>query len=150
MKSMKDLIADICSGDGNFRMNEIYISPCNMDLFASKIAGDIELEDLLITPFLIDIKKKAVYELHYYEFFIEMSTVTSVCFCEYEKENKLAKEIVESIHPKAMVPFGDNMSYRNVVESYLYAMKHMKFETERKYLLSVSSSTEYKLFFALY
>ena len=121
-----------------------------MDLFVAEITKDIELEDLLITPFLIDIKKKTVYELHYYEFFVEIATISDLQFGEYEKGNSLAKEIVENIHPKAMVPIGDALSYRKAISSYLYAMKHMKFEVEKKHLLSTSSSAEYKLFFALY
>lgn len=151
MKRMEDLMDSICTLDGNYVRNGTYISPRNMDVFISEISEDIELCDLLICPFLINMEDGGLYDLLYYEFKIQLSTRSTACYEEYPQENILPKEITDNIHPQIYIPMGDHASFKSALFSYMRAMEKMNFADEKIYLSSISAShaSSWQLFFQL-
>jgi hypothetical protein len=67
------------------------------------LENSVEIETILITPYLINLKDGALYELHYYEFEIEVLYVPKSNYVEYAEGNILTKEITNNIKPKAVV-----------------------------------------------
>lgn len=147
MKNIYDLIKEISCFDGNYHTNDVYFSINNMKVFAKNILNNIELCDLLITPFLINDEKFAIYELHYYEFELQLAAIDAPYYLNYPKENKLSKEITDNIKPKIYIPVGDNISFSDAVHTYICAMEKMKFQDEKVYLLSQGND---KLYFQFY
>ncbi len=122
-----DLINYVMKRQGNLeRGNGIYISTQNMDYFAAKLASIDARQGILITPYLI-IKDGSLYELHYYEFDIEVRADKSH-FNDYNHKNTLAKEITQNLKPQAIVANGDTNFYHKSVKWYLENMKKMTFD----------------------
>jgi hypothetical protein len=119
--------------DGNYFKNsrDMYILPSNMIKLAELLEDTDDLQDILITPFLIG--EKATYELHYYEFMLEFRDIPISCFVEYNKNNKLPQEILNNIKPAAHVCNGDRAFYLTALYDYLIAMQNMQFEFEMQF-----------------
>ena len=119
-----------------------------MELLSKKLDGsEVAIANLLISPFLINTDTGDVYELHYYEFEIDIANCDSLQRIEYPKDNILPKEILDNICPKVHIPLGDNTSFFEVFNSYVLAMKKMKFEDEKRVLPELNN---FKLAFLLY
>ena len=131
---------------GNYCIGSLYISLENMEIFINELQNlDIELSSILITPFLIDVKQNKVYELHYYEFLIEISHVLFPVYMEYSQKNLLPKEVLENLKPKVYVPKGDKESFVYVFRNYIAVMKKMHLDDE-----TIIKSWSNHLFFQLY
>lgn len=131
---IQHIISEIEQFDGNHvRENgDIYISPSNMDKFETYLENCDDIETILITPYLINLKDGALYELHYYEFEIEMLNASKSNYVEYAEGNMLPKEIIDNIKPKAIIAKKDKDFLLKVLHDYLKAMRHMTFEQDRK------------------
>ncbi|WP_339061078.1 hypothetical protein [Tepidibacillus marianensis] len=132
---IQEIIKRIENFEGNLirRNGAIYISPANMDKFVAYLETCEEIETLLITPYLINLKDEALYELHYYEFEIEVvSNGSESSYVEHAKHNALPEEIIRNIKPKAMTAKKDKQFFLSALHDYLKAMKGMTFEYDRK------------------
>ena len=107
----------------------IYIAASNMDRFGDELAEVDAKQGILITPYLIT-REGALYELHYYEFDVEVRGDRS-SFIGYNKGNTLPKEITENLKPQAIVAMGDIAFYCEAVKEYLQKMTAMQFEDEK-------------------
>lgn len=125
--TIRNIINNIEKLPGNLtRGNGRYISAQNMKRFA-KLLNQATWEDsLLFTPFLI-VNHGALYELHYYEFDIEIKNEPSH-YEEYSPKNSLPQEIVEHLKPQAIVSAGDRDFYQKVITEYLNNMEKMTFD----------------------
>lgn len=122
-----NLINHVMKQQGNLeRGNGIYISSQNMDYFAKQLASIDAQQGILITPYLI-IKDGSLYELHYYEFDIEVRADKSY-FNDYNPKNTLPKEITQNLKPQAIIAVGDANSYQKSVTWYLENMQRMTFD----------------------
>ena len=122
-----------------------------MKKFAEGISKDTILCDLLITPFLINDQKMEIYELHYYEFELQLSTaITNSYYIDYPLKNKLSKEIIDNIRPKIYIPINDTVAFSNAIKTYICAMENMRFQDENVFSLSCASVINYKLYFQIY
>lgn len=132
---IQHIIREIEQFDGNHvRENgDIYISPSNMDKFGTYLENCDDIETILITPYLINLKDGALYELHYCEFEIEMLNASKSNYVEYAEGNMLPKEIINNIKPKAIIAKKDKYFLLRVLHDYLKAMRHMTFEQDRKH-----------------
>lgn len=121
--------------NGNYirESGDIYISPANIDKLGIYLEISDDIETILITPYLINLKDGALYELHYYEFEIEMLNVSKSYYVEYPEGNILPKEITNNIKPKAVVSQKDKSFLLKVLHDYLKAMGQMTFEQDRKH-----------------
>ena len=144
-----DVLVNMLNGlDGNYQKgDDVYISLENIKKMSTLLFAEEELPDILITPFLLDITTGNVYELHYYEFEIEIKKISASCFLEYSTSNTLPSEITENIKAKAIVSFGDSIFYINAITDYLSAMQKMTFEKE---LLRNPQLKSYQLCYQLY
>lgn len=123
---IQSLIKKIMRLSGNIqRGHEIYISPQNMEYFAEQLSGIDAQQGILITPYLI-IEGSSIYELHYYEFDIEVRNEASH-FNDYAPKNSLPDEITENLKPQAIIVTGDTKFYQESVSWYLKKMQKMKF-----------------------
>jgi len=144
-----DLLKEILSMEGNYRNNtgDMFISITNITrlLYAMKKGGKIQ--SVLITPFLINLKTATFYELHYYEFEIEVCDISASKYVEHLKGNILPKEITDNIKPKVFIAKEDKNFFIASLQKYLDAMMKMQFIFEKK---SISSLNDSVLFFQLY
>ena len=124
--TIENLIKSIMKLHGNLqRGNGIYISPQNMDYFAEQLAGIEAQQGILITPYLV-IEGGSLYELHYYEFDVEVRNEKSH-FNNYNPRNSLPKEITENLKPQVIIAVADAESYQKSVAWYLENMRKMTF-----------------------
>jgi len=130
--TINDLIDRIENLQGNLaRGNGVYVSSRNMDRFANLLSEIDGRHGILLTPYLI-IDKGALYELHYYEFDIEVRNEQSH-FNDYNPRNSLPKEITENLRPQAIVAVGDTDFYQKAVMWYLKNMQKMTFNEIKTY-----------------
>lgn len=125
----------------------VYMSLVDIEKFPALIQMCDDIQSILITPFLINTKIDALYELHYYEFEIEISNILQSHYLEYPQGNVLPKEIVENIKPKAIVSQSDKIFFVNALSSYFTAMRKMTFESDK---LSNSVLNDANLYFQIY
>lgn len=147
---IQEIIEKIENLEGNLikKNGAIYISPSNMDKFVAYLKTCGEIETLLITPYLINLKDEALYELHYYEFEIEVDNNESESnYIEHAKLNALPEEIIRSIKPKAVTAKKDRQFFLAALRDYLKAMKEMTFEYDRK---SDKSLLDAELFYQIF
>lgn len=83
--------------------------------------------NILITPYLIIEDYNIVYELHYYEFELEIIDIQKSYFVEHPQGNILPKEITKNIKPKGIVAAGDKKFYLKSLCNYLIKMRKMEF-----------------------
>jgi|GEM_PF-5176228 len=135
--------------DGNYRLrvDDVYISPANIEKLPEMIDACDDIQSILITPFLISLTENKLYELHYYEFELEIVSLTHSHYIEYNQGNCLPKEIVENIKPKAVVAQKDKTFYITALNNYLTAISRMTFEDDR---LSSSVLSDADLYFQIY
>lgn len=131
---IQEIIKKVENFEGNLirKNGAIYISSSNMDKFVVYIESCEEIETLLITPYLVNLKDEALYELHYYEFEIEVDNGLESNYIEHAKLNALPEEIIRSIKPKAVTAKKDRQFFLSALRDYLKAMKEMTFEYDRK------------------
>jgi hypothetical protein len=131
---LEDVINRMRELEGNYnsQCREVYFSPENIKKFLLDIACCENFKEMLITPYLINIENKCVYELTYYEFSIDMTDVKKSYFIEYSETNILPKEITENIKPKVVVAKDDKDFLIKALQNYLKSMSDMLFEEERK------------------
>lgn len=113
------------------RGNGIYISSKNMICFTNLLNKTDKMRGILITPYLIT-KNGALYELHYYEFDIEVRKEQSH-YNNYDSKNLLPIEVIENLKPQAIVAEGDIDFYRKCIASYLENMKNLDFNEIKTY-----------------
>jgi len=128
------IISKLEKEPGNFcrNQNEIYISLNNMLTLQNLIKESGELHSILITPYLIDKGNPIIFELHYYEFEMEVCDLEKSYFVEYPKESLLSKEIVNNFKPKVFVARNDFIFYEQVLNDYLKNIQKLSFKEERK------------------
>ncbi len=73
----------------------------------------------------------SLYELHYYEFDIELRGDRSY-YLEYDPRNILPAEITENLKPQAVIAVGDGLCFSDMVTKYLSSMTNMKFKEEKE------------------
>ena len=135
--NFETIVSQIQTAEGNhFRANgNIYISPANMtglvDFIVSCDESVINELDILITPYLINLKDQALYELHYYEFGLEVLDVSESFYVEHNIKNSLPKEIIDNIKPKAVAAKFDRHFVIMALQGYLGSMSKMDFKQDR-------------------
>jgi len=124
---------EIESADGNLHTayGGIYITSENMKSCATLLTSCEDNQEILITPYLINLEEGGTYELLYYQFVIELLDVPQSYFLDFHPQNALPKEIVDNIKPKAVIPNGDKALLANVLLEYLAKMDAMSFEADR-------------------
>ena len=116
--TIKNLIDKTEKMQENFlRGNGVYISPKNMDYLAEQLEEIEAIQGILITPYLI-INNAGLYELHYYEFDVEVRGDESH-YVDYNPSNTLPREITENLNPQVIIAIGDKISYSKAVKGYL-------------------------------
>lgn len=144
-----NLVEIIQNMDGNYsgKTGGLYILPANIEKFPEMINSCDDIQSILITPFLLNTASETLYELHYYEFEIEVSDIPKSYYVEYPQGNMLPKEIVESIKPKAVASKGDRAFYVNALDQYFTAMRKMTFESDK---LAITALNKANLYFQIY
>lgn len=119
---------------GNFcrDQNEIYISLSNMLTVPNLVKESEELHSILITPYLIGKDNHTVFELHYYEFEIEVCELDKSYLIDYPEGNLLSKEIIDNFKPKAFVALNDFAFYERTLNNYLKNIQKASFKEEIK------------------
>jgi len=146
------ILKEINCLNGNYRsptsiVEAIYIAPENMKELTRLLEYCDDIEGMLITPYLINTTNYALYELHYYEFSLDICNVVSSYYIEYNVNNTLPKEIVERIKPRAVIAKGDRCFYLNALQNYLSSMDGMSFEEDRNaYEVLKTASLFYQIF----
>ncbi|NLW47276.1 MAG: hypothetical protein GXY86_08070 [Firmicutes bacterium] len=132
---LQQIIKEIGQLNGNHirESGDIYISPANIEKLGIYLENSDDIETILITPYLINLKDGALYELHYYEFEIEVLNVPKSNYVEYGEGNMLPKEITNNIKPKVVVSQKDKTFLLKALYDYLKAMGQMTFEQDRKH-----------------
>lgn len=135
------ILAEILRMPGNIQIrkeitythlrNELtYIHPENLLKLPALLNICENLEDILITPFLINVINGNVYELVYYKFEIEVTDSNESYYLEYNQTNSLPEEITTNIKPKAVVSKQDKKFYVDAIQKYLNSIMKMTFESE--------------------
>lgn len=143
------IIREIEQLDGNHvrENSDIYISPSNMDKLATHLENCDDVETILITPYLINLKDRGLYELLYYAFEVAVHDRVNSAYVEYARGNVLPKEITSNLKPKAIVDRKDKNFLQKAIRRYLDAMKNMTFEQDRK---SDARLADAELFYQIY
>ena len=97
----------------------------------------------IITPYLIDKDDTIIFELHYYEFEIEVCDLKESYWVDYPKENLLSKEIVDNFKPTAFVALNDFAFYEKILNNYLKNIQKASFKEEKKSDSRLDSSELY-------
>ena len=131
--TLKAIFTSIQGLEGNLsRENEnVFISQVNMESFVKRLEECSDISSILITPYLINTDDYALYELHYYEFELDVIMTDKSYFVEYAKGNVLPKEIVDNFKPKAIVAQGDSLFLITALSNYLEKMRNMTFDRDR-------------------
>ena len=129
----EDAIKKIENSEGNYCRSSgtTYISPENMKIFANYLTQCEDIQDMLVTPYLINLEDSAISELLYHQFMIEILDVSRVSFLEFPSGNTLPKEIVDNIKPKVTVPKGNRETLSIILNEYLTKMDEMLFAEYR-------------------
>lgn len=132
---IETIVKEIENMEGNHvrRDSWVLISPSNMEKLPGCIDDLKDAKRIYISPFLINLEKNSIYELLWYCFIIEISEASRSYFEEYDKNNCLAKEIVDNLKPKAVVARTDKKFAAEALQNYLKNMKKMAFEEERNF-----------------
>lgn len=132
---IQQIIREIEQLNGNYirESRDVYISPANIDKLGIYLENSDDIETILITPYLINLKDGVLYELHYYEFEIEVLNVPKSNYIEYAEGNILPKEITNNIKPKVVVAQEDKNFLLKALHDYLKAMGQMTFEQDRNH-----------------
>ena len=144
-----NIIESIKNMNGNYfqKTGSLYILPANIERLPEMINCCDDFQSILITPFLVNTVKDTVYELHYYEFEIEVSNTLNSFYIEYPQGNVLPKEIVENIKPKAIAAKEDVSFFVNALNSYFAAMSKMTFESDKLLIKDLHGAN---LYFQIY
>ena len=139
-----NLVEIIENMEGNYssKTGGLYILPANIERLSEMINNCDDLQSILITPFLITVNG-GLYELHYYEFEIEIGNVSKSYYVEYQQGNVLPPEIIKNIKPKAMVSNKDKDFFINAVDDYFTAMRKMTFESDRLSNIALNDANLY-------
>jgi hypothetical protein len=131
----QQIINEIQKMNGNYirESGHVYISPSNMSKLGIYFENSDDVETILITPYLINIIDEALYELHYYEFEIEVLNVSKSNYLEFSGGNILPNEITNNIKSKAVVSQKDKRFLIKALQDYLTAMGQMTFEQDRQH-----------------
>lgn len=119
-------------GNLYWNQNDIYISLNNILTIPDLVKESEELHSLLITPYLISEDDHIIFELHYYEFEIEVCDLEKSYLVDYPKGNLLSKEIVDNFKSKAFVALNDVAFYERILNNYLKSIQMASFKDERK------------------
>ena len=132
--SLEIIISELEKSPGNLcrNQNEIYISLNNMLTVPSLIKKSEELYSILITPYLIDKNVSVIFELHYYEFDIEVCDSEESYLVDYPNGNLLSKDIIDNFKPGAFVALRDFDFYEKILNNYLVNIQKASFKEERK------------------
>lgn len=131
---LNEFIHELETYQGNFRQreNNIFISAEKMIDLPEIIQNGTKLISILITPYLINKELPLIYELHDYEFEVELRDVAQSYYVDYHPNNILRKEITDNLKPKAIVAKHDSGFYLDAVRKYLLFMQRANFEEDRK------------------
>lgn len=125
---MNDIMEKLELRDENVILNNnTYISQENMYGLLNVIKDSESVPSLLITPYLINVQELKIYELHYYEYDIEITSGLSEAK-KYALDNNLPNEIIEGIIPGIIVNSKDYKFAVKELKSYLDSMGNMLFE----------------------
>jgi hypothetical protein len=129
---LETIITKIESFQGNHESAEsIYISPTNMKTFATFLQDCEDFQEILITPYLVNLEDDSRCELLYYEFTLELQEIPLPYFMDYDPENTLPKEIINNIKPKAIAAKKNKKFLVDALSSYLDNMDKMSFSEVR-------------------
>jgi hypothetical protein len=103
-----------------------------MKCFLGYVTENRIMPDILITPYLICLETEDLYELHYYEFSIDIGEGESY-YVNYNEKNTLPKEITQNMKPRAVIAKGDVEFYINALSEYLVAMEKMCFNEDKEH-----------------
>ena len=132
MTKIKTITKSIESSQGNYKSyGNVYISPDNMKSFATYLTGCEDIQEILITPYLLNLESDGVCELIYYEFTLEVLEIPKSYFIEYPIGNTLPKEIVENIKPKVVIAKKDKKFPTSALLNYLECMDKMSLNEVR-------------------
>lgn len=130
--TIQNLINETENLQGNLpRGNVVYISSRNMNYFVEHLEGIDATQGILITPYLI-VNNGGLYELHYYEFDVEVRGDKSY-YIDYNPKNTLPAEITKNLKPQVIIAVGDKGSYKKAVASYLENMSKMEFKEDKEH-----------------
>jgi hypothetical protein len=125
----------------------MYINSKNINHVIGLIkSSDVTEEEILITPYLINKDPIQIYELHYYEFEIDMKGEISY-HINYPSRNCLEKEIIDNIHPRTVVARGDKEQFLEEISKYFRVMEQMTFSSAIEAYPILSESKLYYEFF---
>ena len=126
------LMENLSKLNGNYvdGVGRVYITLKNIKILLKIIENSKELPNLLITPYLINLELDKIYELHYYEFEIDIGE--TIYFYGYPIANTLPLEITEKLAPRVVINKGNIDLYLEILRGYLNSMDSMEFETERQ------------------
>lgn len=137
------IVQEALQREGNLqRYNHIYITPQNMMYFRQDVIDYGVMPDILITPYLISNDGGSLYELHYYEFDLDIGGNKSH-YIEYNAKNSLPEEITKNIKPRAVIADGDIEFYVSALSNYLYAMNKMQFKEDREHYPQLKNAPLY-------
>ncbi|QIK86793.1 hypothetical protein G7061_09285 [Erysipelothrix sp. HDW6B] len=144
---MKEMIQDIMKKKSNVSLNgSTYISPKNICGLLDIIEENKTVPSILITPYLINVEDLRVYELHDYEFDIDVTEGETIVL-KYNKNNSLPDELTKRINPGIRVS-KDNYSFAiNELRKYLDAMETMTFnDVTNTYSFLTKENLYYQIF----
>lgn len=114
--------------DNNYRTGKnIYIHPENIK---KVLSSEKEVLDLLITPFLIEVRNQEVYELLYYKTYSEVINDGKSETIAYNPNNLLSAEITSQIYPGAYINKRDISFFSEFWDSYFNSMGEMNFNDD--------------------
>lgn len=115
--------------DGNYKKeNNVYISSNNIKKIMDYIKNDKIMFSILITPYLINEKTGALYELLYYEQNIEIIEEGLSNYVDYNINNLLPKEVTDNFYPKINVNKTDCEFLIKYLNHYFNKMDNLKFK----------------------
>jgi hypothetical protein len=142
-----EIIRRTMQREGNLlRENSTYISSHNMMFFLNDVVKNRIMPDMLITPYLICRETEDLYELHYYEFVLDIGEEKSY-YVEYNEKNTLPDEVTQKIKPRVIVAKGDIEFYINALSKYLTAMEEMQFSEDKEHYSQLENA---ELFYEIF
>ncbi|QIK70237.1 hypothetical protein G7062_08005 [Erysipelothrix sp. HDW6C] len=130
------------SSNNRYENGNIFISPNNMYLIIDEMKYQKKAMNLLITPYLIEKGGNMTYELHYYEFDIEI-LAGSKRIKAYNIKNGLPKDITENLVPGIEIDMKEYSLACEYLKSYLDSMSSFSFSDERKPLSMMGDAELY-------
>ena len=148
MEAKKIIIAlENCPGNFSRHPNDIYITLSNMLVLPNLVKNSGRLHSFLITPYLVNQDTHTFFELHYYEFEIEVGEWEKSYYVDYPKRNLLPNEIIDNFKPKAFVTQNDFTFYEKALNDYFKNIKKSSFAEEKKFNSDLKTS---KLYFQIF